>query len=99
MMAAPGSRPLPDVLCLSHLRWNFVFQRPQHLMTRCAREGRVFFLEEPVFRPGIEPCLQIDRSAPVTVVVPQLPERLDTSACQAVQRRLLDRLIRSENIA
>jgi len=98
MIAAPGSRPLPDVLCLSHLRWNFVFQRPQHLMTRCAREARVFFVEEPVFHPGIDPCLQIDRSAPVTVVVPQLPEGLDPSASQAAQRRLLDGLIRSEKI-
>lgn len=23
-----------DIVCLSHLRWNFVFQRPQHLLTR-----------------------------------------------------------------
>jgi UDP-galactopyranose mutase len=98
MIAASGSRPLPDVLCLSHLRWNFVFQRPQHLMIRCAREARVFFVEEPVFHPGIDACLQIDRSAPVTVVVPQLPQGLDPSASQAVQRRLLDGLIRSETI-
>ncbi len=32
----------PDLICFSHLRWNFVFQRPQHLMTRIARERRVF---------------------------------------------------------
>jgi len=67
-------------------------------MTRCAREARVFFVEEPVFHHGIDACLQIDRSAPVTVVVPQLPEGLDASASQAVQRRLLDGLIRSEKI-
>ena len=39
----------PDLICLSHLRWNFVFQRPQHLMSRFARDRRVFFVEEPVF--------------------------------------------------
>ena len=38
-----------DVVCFSHLRWDFVFQRPQHLMTRFAKRGRVFFIEEPVF--------------------------------------------------
>jgi glycosyltransferase involved in cell wall biosynthesis len=38
----------PDVLCFSHLRWNFVYQRPNHLMTRIARERRVFFIEEAV---------------------------------------------------
>ena len=32
----------PDLICLSHLRWNFVFQRPQHLMTRYARHARVY---------------------------------------------------------
>jgi len=37
-----------DLICLSHLRWNFVYQRPQHLMSRCARERRVFFIEEPI---------------------------------------------------
>src|SRR5919112_1961548 len=40
---------LPDVVCLSHLRWNFVFQRPQHLMVRFARNRRVYFVEEPGF--------------------------------------------------
>jgi hypothetical protein len=38
-----------DLVCLSHLRWNFVFQRPQHLLTRFAQGQRVFFIEEPIF--------------------------------------------------
>ena len=37
-----------DLLCFSHLRWNFVFQRPQHLMSRFAKSRRVFFIEEPL---------------------------------------------------
>jgi UDP-galactopyranose mutase len=41
-----------DLICLSHLRWNFVFQRPQHLMSRFARERRVFFIEEPIRGSG-----------------------------------------------
>lgn len=40
---------LPDVVCLSHLRWGFVYQRPQHLLSRFAKYGRVFFVEEPIF--------------------------------------------------
>ncbi len=40
----------PDLICFSHLRWNFVFQRPQHLLSRFAGAiGRVFYFEEPVF--------------------------------------------------
>lgn len=38
-----------DLLCFSHLKWNFVYQRPQHLLSRYAKNNRVFFIEEPVF--------------------------------------------------
>lgn len=53
-------KPL-DVLCFSHLRWHFVTQRPQHLLTRCARLHRVFFWEEPYFdvTPGTDPHLEV----------------------------------------
>src|SRR4051812_23292825 len=37
----------PDLVCFSHLRWDFVFQRPQHLFTRFAKVFRTFFIEEP----------------------------------------------------
>ncbi|MDP9375815.1 MAG: glycosyltransferase, partial [Chloroflexota bacterium] len=38
-----------DILCFSHLRWDWVYQRPQHLLSRLARRGhRVFFVEEPL---------------------------------------------------
>src|SRR6266545_6872764 len=54
----PPRPRLPDVLCLSHLRWDFVFQRPQHLLTRWADYARVFYLEEPIFGEG-PPALQV----------------------------------------
>jgi UDP-galactopyranose mutase len=34
------------IICFSHLRWDFVTQRPQHLMRRFARDRKVFFFEE-----------------------------------------------------
>jgi UDP-galactopyranose mutase len=88
----------PDVICLSHLRWNFVFQRPQHLLTRCAREHRVFFVEEPVFDGGITPHLLMEVDGPVTVVVPHLPEGLPHEDRVAAQRALLDDFIETEAI-
>lgn len=36
-----------DLICFSHIRWNFVYQRPQHLMSRFAVYNRVFIIEEP----------------------------------------------------
>jgi len=35
-----------DIICFSHLRWKFVYQRPQHLMSRAALSSRIFYFEE-----------------------------------------------------
>ncbi|MDP9094980.1 MAG: glycosyltransferase family 1 protein, partial [Pseudomonadota bacterium] len=51
---AERARALPDLVCFSHLRWDFVYQRPQHLMTRLSRLWRVLFWEEPTQVPGLE---------------------------------------------
>jgi glycosyltransferase involved in cell wall biosynthesis len=82
-----------DVLCLSHLRWNFVFQRPQHLLTRCARERRVFFFEEPIFDAGNGPELRLHRDGNVIIATPHLPAGTNERASIAAQRQLLDQLI------
>jgi UDP-galactopyranose mutase len=37
-----------DLVCISHLRWDFVWQRPQQILSRLARQYRVWFVEEPV---------------------------------------------------
>jgi len=39
---------MPHLIVFSHLRWNFVFQRPQHLLSRLARHYHVVFVEEPI---------------------------------------------------
>ena len=85
-----------DVICLSHLRWNFVYQRPQHLMTRCAKERRVFFVEEPVFGRTLVPRVEIEAADLVTVVVPQLP--MESSDVSEQQRQLLDEVIRLADV-
>src|SRR5687768_16977179 len=98
-MRSTAPTAAPDVVCLSHLRWHFVFQRPQHLLTRCARECRVFFVEEPVGHPSLaEPQIEVDRSGPVTVVVPQLPEAYTEDQRELAQRQLLDGFIDGEQI-
>lgn len=49
----PMERTMTTLLVFSHLRWGFVYQRPQQLMSRLARDHRVVFVEEPV--PGEDP--------------------------------------------
>ena len=43
---------MPTLIVFCHLRWDFVFQRPQHLMTRLAEHYRILFVEEPVYDAG-----------------------------------------------
>ena len=92
----PGTNP--ELLCFSHLRWNFVFQRPQHLMTRCAAERRVFFIEEPIFGDVISPRLHTEHADGVDVVTPHLPHGIDDATITSAQRRLLDELMARERI-
>jgi glycosyltransferase involved in cell wall biosynthesis/beta-glucosidase/6-phospho-beta-glucosidase/beta-galactosidase len=71
---APG----PDLVVLSHLRWNFVWQRPQHLISRLAttraRTGaRTWFVEEPMRAHVEEPTLRHQSAGPVTRVWLEVP--------------------------
>ncbi|MGB9178623.1 MAG: glycosyltransferase family 1 protein [Pyrinomonadaceae bacterium] len=90
---------LPDLVCLSHLRWDFVYQRPQHLLSRFARERRVFFIEEPVY--GDEP-MRLDvskREDGLHVVVPRLPRDLVSGeALDSVLRGMIERLFAERQI-
>ncbi|AUX44707.1 glycosyl transferase [Sorangium cellulosum] len=88
----------PDLICLSHLRWNFVFQRPNHLMSRFAQEKRVYFVEEPVFDDA-PPRLETKHvEANLTIVVPHLTTGTDQEASLAQQRRLIGSLVREQDI-
>lgn len=84
------------MICFSHLRWSFVFQRPQHLMTRFAKTRPVIFFEEPQrAEPGSGPSLDAyvcDKSG-VLVATPRLPDGLDGWGKDVILRQLLDELV------
>ena len=83
----------PAIICLSHLRWSFVFQRPQHLMSRYARTQRVFFVEEPMYLDIERPRVGIEERDGVTIVVPQVPSHFSDARVTHARRGLLDQLI------
>lgn len=78
-----------DLICFSHLRWNFVFQRPQQLLTRAAVSRRCFYVEEPEFGAR-EPHLRARRSHGVLVLTPQLPSGSSPAAQRSALRELMD---------
>jgi len=78
-----------DLICFSHLRWNFVYQRPQHLLSRFAQHGRVVVIEEPL-TDAQSPYLEIfSVIGNVSVVVPHLPAGLHQDEIIRQQKELL----------
>lgn len=64
---------MKTIVVFSHLRWNFVFQRPQHLLTRLAKYYKIIFVEEPVNTGSV--FIESTEAAPnITVVVPHTVE-------------------------
>ncbi len=98
MERSGSTRVAPDLVCLSHLRWDTVYQRPHHLMTRAAESRRVFWLEEPrVSADG--PGLTFERPLEgLTVVVPHLPDGLAPNTGAPLLRRLLDEAFQLHDI-
>jgi UDP-galactopyranose mutase len=68
-----SSVPEKTIVVFSHLRWNFVFQRPQHLLTRLAAHYRVLFIEEPLREEGAARLEAAEGAAGVTVLRPRTP--------------------------
>jgi len=91
--SAPGSAPT-TLICFSHLRWDFVFQRPQHLMSRFARDMTVIYWEEPIeIGPHETAYLEVreaENCPNVRIAAPHLPEGMPGDAREAVLERLLE---------
>jgi glycosyltransferase involved in cell wall biosynthesis len=61
---------MDSILVFSHLRWDFVYQRPQHLLSRLSKHFHVIFFEEPEFHDG-ESELRVSKPLPnLTVCKP-----------------------------
>jgi UDP-galactopyranose mutase len=86
---------LGPLICFSHLRWDFVLQRPQHLMERFARERRVFFFEEYIPTDHHLAYLEIHPFAGTSVksVRPRIPRGWNDAQCQEALASLLDELL------
>ncbi len=90
-----------DIVCFSHLRWSFVFQRPQHLMSRFAESRRVFYIEEAVeANEHSAPSLKSSTcpETGVRVITPALPKLFSKEEIIEGQRRLLQTFLRDNGI-
>jgi len=64
---------MPTLIVFCHLRWDFVFQRPQHLMTRLAEHYKVLFVEEPMHTEGQAWLEKTEVAKNITVLRPHTP--------------------------
>src|SRR4051812_29389908 len=89
-----------DLVCYSHLRWAFVYQRPQHLMSRFARERRVFFIEEPIHEARTHPeaRTQTCEKSGVHVITPLIPHGLKPAEVVRTVRTLIRSVFHTQKI-
>ncbi len=87
-----------DLVVFSHLRWNYVYQRPQHLLSRGAQAQRVFYVEEPIIDGGPSRLEVFSDDSRVVVAVPHLSRILDKFEGRATHRALIDLLFEQQAI-
>ena len=90
-----------DLLVFSHLRGDFVFQRPQHLLSRAAADRRVFFWEEALPLPAgvVEPYLDVQQKRPnLWMIRPYLPLSLEGQAREEFKAEMVRRFMAQEGI-
>jgi UDP-galactopyranose mutase len=64
---------MQSIIVFSHLRWDFVFQRPQHIVSRLAKHYRIIFFEEPMFQEDKNELLISHPIPNITVCRPITP--------------------------
>ena len=91
-LSATATGPL---ICFSHLRWDPVTQRPQHLMSRFARSRPVFFWEEAIPVEHTLPYLEVHRfeGTEVRAVRPRVPRWWSPEQAEGALKAMLRDLL------
>lgn len=91
--------PPKNLICFSHLRWDFVFQRPQHLLSRFAKDLQVYFFEEPIFDADDVDYLSISiKKDNLKVITPHLLKGQPENKLMAVTEELLTSFFQDTNL-
>ncbi len=86
------------LICFSHLRWNFVYQRPQHLMSRFSNMMRVIYVEEPYFDDTVSFDVTNVKEN-LSVAVPHLRKGMSNSEIMQYQRDFISRMLVNMNVS
>lgn len=61
-----------QLVCFSHLPWKFVYQRPQHLLSRFTKKYTVYYVEEFIYSTEEDGYTMNITNENVSVIVPHL---------------------------
>ena len=64
---------MPTIIVFCHLRWDFVYQRPQHLLSKLAQHYKIIVIEEPVFHDGKSFIKSYSPENNITICQPHTP--------------------------
>jgi glycosyltransferase involved in cell wall biosynthesis len=81
-----------DIICYCHLRWNFVYQRPQHILSRLRNQYRIFFVEEPVFDADTPHLNTYENPEKIWVITPHLMQGTSPESIGRTVKELLNEL-------
>lgn len=95
-----GNRPIPqNIICFSHLRWDFVYQRPQHLLSRFSDLSSVYYVEEPVFEDITTSFLNVTkRGTNLSVLTPHIPSNKSYEEVLKSQKLLIKDFLTDNSI-
>lgn len=89
-----------NIVCFSHLRWDFVYQRPQHLLTRFSKQFNVHFIEEPIFDAPGDAYLSFEkRGEKLSVGTPHLPKGLGDDQINGLLDQLLKKFFLGKDLS
>lgn len=87
-----------NLICFSHLRWDFVFQRPQHLLTRFCQHFTIHFFEEPVFDADAPYLSFVEKTGNLTIAVPHMVPGMSEDELIKAQAALLDEFMAEKDL-
>lgn len=86
-----------DVIVFSHLRWDFVFQRPQQIMSRLAHKARIIFIEEDIPSDDSDDYNVSCVHPNIWVVKPQL-DRANAEDINERRRMIIDLVLKNFSV-
>lgn len=69
-----------DMIVFCHLRWDFVYQRPQHLISRLSKDFKILVVEEPIGRADSKELEGLAVSDSIHILQPTIDQMQEVGA-------------------